>query len=189
MAAMKRISLLCVVLLWSMVEAPTVHACSCNMADAATEFERAAAVFEGRVLDVQTDESSRTATFRVTQTWKGADAEEVVVSTHVEGSMCGVAFEEGTVWLIYGEGSGDHFYTDMCHRTRLMDEEARDETRAFGAGVTPVDPLAEQPVDEDDSEPPARGGCASCASTDATSNTLWGLLVFAVVMGRSRLRR
>ena len=175
------------------VQVSSARACSCNMPDANTARERSAAVFEGRVVSVQTEGDSLTATLRVTQAWKGVDTEEVVVTTIAHESMCGVPFSEGTVWLVYGDGSGERFETGLCNRTRLR-SDAEEDVQAFGAGVTPVDPSGPSPLDEEEEEEPveapgSRGGCASCATSEPTTDGAWMLIVLVVLRKRAAVLR
>lgn len=187
-----RLTILVAIILGTLIDVSSARACSCNMPDAATARERSAAVFEGRVVSAQSEGDTLTATFRVTQAWKGIDTEEVVVTTIAHESMCGLPFTEGSVWLVYANGSDGAFETGLCHRTRLR-AEAEEDVQAFGAGVTPVDPSGPSPLDEEEEEEPveapgSRGGCASCA-TSAPTEGAWMLILLVVLRKRAAVLR
>lgn len=170
------------------------EACSCVATTAEEAFEGHDAVFEGRVLEVRRSDDPAGATvavLEVVQHWKGIESERVEVSTPAQGSMCGVAFEVDTSWMIYAARAGDALTTGLCSRTRPMAEA--DEDRAFlGAGVVPVEVTEEDEVEPPaEDEPPARGGCGSCAAAPSRSVAGPGLLFAALglwITRRSRSR-
>ncbi len=157
-------------------------ACSCAQRSPEEAARQAAAVFEGRVVAIDRVADTLVARLRVTRAWKGVRAEEVTVRTPTEPSLCGVALRPESYWLIYAEGDEGTLRTDLCQRTRPADDAAEDFAW-LGAGVTPVDPLGDAPVDEEHepNAPPARGGCASCNTTGGGPLAsgawllLWGL--------------
>lgn len=167
------------------------HACSCMEMDVPTAFARADAVFEGRVASIERTSDGVGAvrvTFDVVQQWKGIDHEHVVVETAADSAACGVAFEEGTSWLVYAQDVEGVLHTGLCSRTKRI-EEADEDRAELGAAVVPVD------VGESDEaeaaahqEPPARGGCASC-SVIARSSSRGAELGVALVLLALALRR
>jgi len=167
-------------------------ACSCVALTAEEAFEGHDAVFEGRVLEVRRSDDPTGATvavLEVVQHWKGIESERVEVSTAAQDSMCGIAFEVDTSWLIYAERAGDALTTGLCARTRRM--SAADEDRAFlGAGVVPVEVTEEDEVEPPAAdEPPARGGCGSCAAAPSRSVAGPGLLLAALGLWITRRSR
>lgn len=169
-------------------------ACSCVEITAADAFAAHAAVFEGRVLEVRRPEDpsgALVAVIEVVQQWKGVSSERVEVSTPAATSLCGIPFEPQTSWLIYADGEGAALTTDLCQRTRRI-EDAAEDLAEHGAGVVPVE------VGEDDEveapapdEPPARGGCGSCAGAPGGSGAAaWiGAAALLLVTRRSRTAR
>ena len=152
--------------------------------DVGTAFERADAVFEGRVLDVQAgaDPSTPThVTLEVVQQWKGVDRERVELETPASSASCGVAFEVGTSWLVYAERVDGALHAGLCSRTKRI-EEAQEDLAELGAGVVPVDVGDTDGVEARQTEPPARGGCASCSVTSKTAGLPTGGLVMAALM-------
>ncbi|MCC6873948.1 MAG: hypothetical protein IT378_06500 [Sandaracinaceae bacterium] len=178
--------LLCTVLLgWA--PAPAV-ACTCADRTVEQTFAAADAVFEGRVISVEASASGLRATLAVVQTWKGADHERVRVLTPAGEALCGVSFAPQTSWLVYAnELPGGELETGICLRTRPIEEAAID-VAVFGAGVVPVDVGPEDEVEPRPTEPPARGGCASCSAAGRRSRGGWpGALVLAgLALGRRR---
>ncbi len=190
----KAVTGLCVVLA-SMLGAERASACSCMEMDVATAVERADAVFEGRVVEVvRGADPSLPVRVRleVVQQWKGVDDEHVTVETAADSAACGVAFEEDTSWLVYATRADGVLRTGLCSRTKRI-EDADEDRAELGAGVVPVDVSESDGVEEPAHEPPARGGCASCAVTTRSRpgplRTLAiGLAVAALVLRRRRAR-
>ena len=164
------------------------HACSCATLSPAEAAGRAVAVLEGRVSNVERQGDTLTVRLRVTRAWKGVTTEEVTVRTPVAQAQCGVPFEPNTYWLVYAEDQEGSLRTSRCERTRRADD-AQADFAALGAGVTPVDPLGDAPITEEDppTSPPARGGCASCSTAD--SDAFWTLALLLVWAGRTSGRR
>lgn len=167
------------------------QACSCM----ATTFEQArsesAAIFEGRVVGVDVEDSALVVHFRVTQAWRGVEHEIVDVRTARDSAACGYAFETNAVYLVYAQAREDGLRTGICSRTSLMDgETAQSDRQALGSGTIPVDVEDAQPSTP--REQPARGGCASCATQRAplTPTQTWlalgGLGLVATRLSRRR---
>jgi hypothetical protein len=183
---------------------PAACACSCEPTDLAARSDAAAAVFEGRVRAVAREGSAEVGpsrlrvTLEVVQTWKGADAEEIVVTTMTDSAACGVPFEPGRSYLVFAASDGANaLSTGLCGGTKPR-EEADEDVAALGAGVTPVE-VQDAPA-RARTTPPGAGGCASChigaASGRARTTTGLGALMTVGVLGafaaarrRSRSRR
>lgn len=172
-----------------LLAAERAHACSCMAIDPATAFRQADAVLEGRVSQVEpVGQRALRVTLEVVQSWKGVDAEEVVVETASNSAACGVSFAVATSWLVYATRDGDVLRAGLCSRTARI-EDAQDDLAALGAGVVPVDVGPDDEVEADaPDEPPARGGCASCS---VSSRRLDGpaLGASALVLVLAALRR
>lgn len=151
----------------TLLAAPSAaRACSCEASDVAAHSDAATAVFEGRVRaisrsgDPEVGPTRLTVTFEVVQTWKGADAEVLVVTTMSDSAACGVPFEEGRSYLVFAaSGAEGVLVAGLCGGTTLR-EQADADVAALGAGVTPVNvqdaPARVRPT------APGVGGCASC---------------------------
>lgn len=207
---------LLVVALLALAPASIALACSCMRSTPAEALDRSTAVFEGRVLEVMPFEERRDVTleggclddacreslsettesvevtgfavrFSVTRRWKGVDTEEVVVRTARDSAACGFAFEVGQDYVVYAsaEDEAGTLSTGLCDRTARV-ADATEDLEALGTGEVPVD-VEEEPTTTPD-EPPARGGCASCAAsgTSAPLATLFPVVVALVTLRRRR---
>jgi MYXO-CTERM domain-containing protein len=141
----------------------------------------ALAVFEGRVEKLSAREDGRiSATLGVVRAWKGVDRERLALATPA-ASDCGVRFERGQSYLLFAvaEKHGDGLATTRCTGTKPM-SDAGDDLDLLGMGATPFEPreLAAEPASP---QPPARGGCASCAAGGGDGRTAlpWALLAAA----------
>jgi hypothetical protein len=177
------------------------HACSCMQTTLADAYAAAVAVFEGHVLEVQSVEPSadrpaqRSVRMQVVRSWKGAEGEEVVISTPADSAMCGYAFSADQSYLVFADAQGGGLQVSLCSRTQSI-AEAGEDLKAIGMGSTPVDPkkqdtpkAAAEPTAPD--EPPARGGCAGCALGAGHGGALGAaplLALLALLRARSRRR-
>lgn len=192
--------------------ASTALACRCVRSAPADALARAAAVFEGRVLEVtpvrdgapvelgepcvsgNCDERSSEPTpesvmttvevrFSITRQWKGVTSEEIRVRTARDSAACGFPFEVGEDYLVYASAEqGGALSTGLCDRTARVADASEDLTALDSPGDVPVDVQDEEPTRPD--EPPARGGCASCAASGQGAPL--GLLVLAPLALRRR---
>jgi hypothetical protein len=158
-------------------------------------------VFEGRVRAIAREGSAEVGparlavTLEVVQTWKGADAEEVVVMTMTDSAACGVPFEQGRSYLVFAASDASGALSaGLCGGTKPR-EESDEDVAALGAGVTPVD-VQDAPARARTTSPGA-GGCASChvgaafAYADTTSGASSSLalgLIAALAAARRRTR-
>jgi hypothetical protein len=180
----------CVALALWIGHAERARACSCMEMDVPTAVERADAVFEGRVVEIVRGDPSQPVrvTLEVVQQWKGVDHERVVVETAADSAACGVAFEEGTSWLVYAQRAGDVLRADLCSRTKRI-EDAGEDRAQLGAGVVPVDVGEDDGVEAPAHEPPARGGCASCSIVTRSPLPISGMLAMIAIDGLALRRR
>jgi hypothetical protein len=130
----------------------TCFACSCLAPPPPTEAAAdAAAVFQGEVVRVEqgrgtTGAEHRRVTLRVSKVWKGTVAADTLVYTANDSAACGIAFQQGTEYIIYARMSdGANFSgtpanslaTGLCDRTRPV-AEAADDLAALGPGQPPT---------------------------------------------------
>lgn len=122
------------------------YACSCVEGMPPRQaLDRAAAVFAGTVLDVDTfalpllDNSFRPVrvTFEVNQVWKGEVAERAVIRTAQDSAACGYNFAAGTAYLVYAYQSEDGLATGLCERTIEL-TNAGEDLAVLGIGEAPL---------------------------------------------------
>jgi hypothetical protein len=133
----------------------TCFACSCIAPPPPTEAAAdAVAVFQGEVIRVEqvrgaTGAEHRRVTLRVSKVWKGTITAETIVYTGSGDANCGIAFQQGTEYVIYANASnGTDFWgtpanslvTGLCDRTRPV-AEAADDLAALGPGQPPTPSL------------------------------------------------
>ena len=173
------------------------RACSCMQQTQRDAYEQAVAVFEGHVLEVKASESDPatgnvTVRMKVVQSWKGAESEEVVLGTAANSAMCGYAFAPGQSYLVYASAHEGKLEVSLCSRTQPS-AQAVEDMGALGLGSTPVDPSADPhtpPAPAATNEPPARGGCASCAlAGTGTRPAGIALLLALAALARITFRR
>jgi hypothetical protein len=196
--------------------APRARACKCAEPPPATEAaSSAAAVFEGRVTEIQpVGSDDLVVTLDVVRAWKGAKSlEHVQVRTRKESASCGFPFEKDESYLVYADAVPKE--TDLpqlsvlhCGRTRVINDADADIAE-LGMGATPVNagpselatkpaaPPSQKPVAEGvlgtQQSKPAAGGCASCgivgAPHGARGATLGWLVALALGSCVARVRR
>jgi len=114
----------------------TAFACSCVPPPPPVEaLEQSDAVFSGKVLKVERDESGfgKIVTLRMLRSWKGIQARTVRISTADNSAACGYGFEVGRKYLVYAHGE-EELHTNICTRTRRL-ENAGDDLDALGPGT------------------------------------------------------
>jgi hypothetical protein len=199
-----------------LMAAPRARACKCAEPPPAIEAaSNAAAVFEGRVTEVQPVGSADfVVSLEVVRAWKGAKSlEHVQVRTRNDTAACGFPFEKDESYLVYAEAVPKE--RDLpalsvlhCGRTRVITEADADIAQ-LGMGATPVNagpselatkpaaPPPPKPVAEgvlgNQQNKPAAGGCASCGIVGAPHGAGgatfgWAVWVVTLVIG-SRVRR
>jgi hypothetical protein len=163
------------------------RACSCLAQSPAEAFEQAVSVFEGHVLEIKpvpaTPETSGqtlpqlAVRLSVVRSWKGMEQEQIVLTTGTDSAACGFAFAVDQDYLVYASSGPSGLTASLCSRTALI-ADATEDIGVLGMGATPVDPhlpKAEQDaLAKPKSEPPASGGCASCAVLSAANSARGG---------------
>ena len=102
-------------------------------ADRKLAYDRATAVFEGKVVALD----SYTVTFSLQKRWKGSAQKEIVLSTGaVPGydatplpEECTYRFQLGEEYLVYAYGSADKLKASMC--STLMIKNAAEEEKGL----------------------------------------------------------
>jgi hypothetical protein len=149
------------------------HACSCMMQAQPDAYEQSVAVFEGHVLEVKAPPSpdapgQTSVRMQVVRAWKGIESEEVTITTAANSAACGYAFAVDESYLVYADALDGELQVSLCSRTQPI-AAAGEDLKALGLGATPVNPKAQAPEvvaqEPRPTEPPARGGCAGCATT------------------------
>jgi hypothetical protein len=131
--------LLCASVAFSETSSP----CGASMTPAEA-YQKATAVFAGRVLDVQVRETRlksgtviphHEVRLKVEKSWKLVDREEIVVITRaVYPNTCG-SFNVGESYLVYADRMGDTFYVPSASRTNLLASVVEDLDYLGGARV------------------------------------------------------
>ena len=118
------------------VAIPRAQACSCaSPPPPAAARDAAAAVFEGFVLGSVLDgqPASRMVHFQVMRSWKGVEADTVVVvHTAGNGAACGVDAPDGELMLVYATDSSSGLRMALCSRT-APSALAQEDFTALGA--------------------------------------------------------
>jgi len=175
------------------------RACSCATQTREQAFESAAAVFEGRVIEITRSKARPDGgpprvrvTLLVVRAWKGVQTERMTVLTAGDEAACGFGFREGESYLVYAQKGGSLPGVSLCSRTRPM-AEAGEDIDAMGIGEVPVQPSAsreEKRAFSPDAVPePRPAGCASCAVASSRSGTAAWTMGFVVAFGLAMRRR
>jgi len=96
--------------------------------------QRSAAVFSGEVLAVKSGPYFLQARFRVERSWKGVEAEEVLVST--DGSAESPHYRVGEQYLVFAGRTNNGLFTGSCSRTKRL-ELAETDLQQLGEGKAP----------------------------------------------------
>ncbi|MFI5306821.1 MAG: hypothetical protein ACHQ53_05690 [Polyangiales bacterium] len=154
-------------MLAAIVPCSKAAACECPSLTPLEAYEQADAVFEGRVIEVAQARGDVEGVHRVrlsvVRAWKGVRDETVEL---LAAPACGSELTANESYFVYASAQGGKLALGECSRTRPM-PQADEDLRALGMGVTTFDPKAGGHVPAASSakrEPPARGGCASCAA-------------------------
>lgn len=170
-------------------------ACSClPPGSPAQERDRAAAVFVGRVEQIDAPANPGGEPVQVTFTtlgvWKGDVGASTVVQTAFDSAACGVAFEQGQEYLVYAlQNDSGALETSLCSRTQST-ATATDALEALGpeqAAPTSAPPTSTPPASTPSATPqasalPSPSTLPDTAGEDLLSANL-GLLVAADAMG------
>jgi hypothetical protein len=93
-------------------------ACDCLTLDEAQSFERATAVFIGRVIEVHTEGSKTAFILKVERYFKGSGDREVKILSYM--SDCDAEFHPGAQYMVYAQKFDDGYSAGSCSRTRML---------------------------------------------------------------------
>jgi hypothetical protein len=142
------IFLICSFIYMTMAFIPTTaNACSCVPPPSVeTALSRADVVFSGKVISVEEQRSLRgyitkKILFEVSQTWKGVNESQIIITTGSGGGDCGGAFSEGEEYLVYSRESDMYgkkqLITTICDRTVAL-SSANEDLGVLGEGKPPI---------------------------------------------------
>ena len=123
------------------------RACSCaESPTAAEELEQSEAVFSGKVIEIKEKKAkgymTKSVLFDVTNTWKGLEQSQVIITTGLGGGDCGFRFFEGLEYLVYANESDMYgeksLTTIMCDRTNRL-SALQEDLEFLGAGEAPTE--------------------------------------------------
>ena len=121
-----------------------ISACSCaDLPSVEEEFERSKAVFSGKVVSVTEKRNlSKSVLFEVTNTWKGVEQSQIIITTGQGGGDCGIAFKEGQEYLVYATESTMYgkksLVSIICDRTNLLNS-LKEDLKILGEGQPPIE--------------------------------------------------
>ena len=123
-------------------------ACSCaELPSVEEEFERSKAVFSGKVIDIKDKRSlkgyrSKSVLFEVTNTWKGVEQSQIIITTGQGGGDCGYNFIKGEEYLVYAGESimygTNSLVSTMCDRTDVL-SSSQEDLEVLGEGKPPIE--------------------------------------------------
>lgn len=134
----------------------TTYACSCVGPNTVEEeFERSAAVFSGKVVDIEDKKSMFNLSsaaliavkFEVEESWKGLNQKQMTVYTAISTDSCGYDFNLNTAYLVYAYESDGAYNVGLCSRTTplLTAEKDISELRKV---VKPIEQVSHDIGDE-----------------------------------------
>ncbi|OVE79984.1 hypothetical protein BVY02_01690, partial [bacterium J17] len=111
----------------------TAIACSCGeKQDIRTALGNSTMVFVGRVEELRENplkpglKEIKLAVLRKFKGFEEVQTRFVYVYTPNESALCGFNFSGGMDYLVFASGTPAHFKTNICSRTRLLDDAQRD---------------------------------------------------------------
>ncbi|MFJ7736705.1 hypothetical protein ACIQ2D_10210 [Lysinibacillus sp. NPDC097287] len=126
----------------------TTSACSCAyLPSVEDEIERSKAIFSGKVVDVKERLSLKGSTtksvlFEVTNTWKGVEQSQIIITTGQGGGDCGYNFIKGKEYLVYADESNMYgaksLVTVTCDRTNML-SSLQEDLEVLGEGQPPIE--------------------------------------------------
>jgi hypothetical protein len=125
-------AMLIVTLVFPLVGAERVYACSCaTYPELAIELDERSVVFAGDVSSIDTvsrgDGLVSSAdpvfvTFEVSKVWKGSLEKETVVRTVRDEASCGYTFALGNSYLVFADEDGGVIRTGLCSGTQPLND-------------------------------------------------------------------
>jgi len=85
------------------------------------QFNQYDLIASGKILSVDFGEFTQKIEVGINSVFKGRIKKmTIVLSTSSQSGMCGIFPKVGEKWLIYANGNGYEFSTDLCTRTKNM---------------------------------------------------------------------
>ena len=121
-------------------------ACSCaERPSAESELKSSKAVFSGKVLNIKERKVNgyltKSVLFEVTNTWKGVEESQVIITTGQGGGDCGFRFIEGQEYLVYANESDMYgaksLVTIICDRTDTL-SRLQEDLEVLGGSKPPA---------------------------------------------------
>jgi hypothetical protein len=123
-------------------------ACSCaELPSVEEQLERSKAVFSGKVIDIEDSRglngsTTKSVLFEVTNTWKGVEQSQIIITTGQDDGDCGYNFKKGEEYLVYANESTmygkNSLVTTICDRTRMLSSSEGD-LEILGEGQPPIE--------------------------------------------------
>lgn len=110
-------------------------ACSCKEpGPVADELKRSDAVFDGKVLKIETVDGTQVVIFEVQAAWKGAEAKQYALSVSPNKFQCDYTFKKGKRYLVYAnkrDPKESEVSVSICSRTKPF-EKAQTDLKDLG---------------------------------------------------------
>ena len=124
------------------------NACSiAELPSVEEQFKLSKAVFSGEVVDIKEKKSlkgytSKSVLFEVTNTWKGVEQSQIIITTGQGGGDCGYNFIKGNEYLVYANEStmygAKSLVSTMGNRTDVL-SSAQKDLEVLGEGQPPIE--------------------------------------------------
>lgn len=124
-------------------------ACSCRPPAPITqeEFFEADMVFVGKIISMEEDAASsrKTATFKIINHIKvPGGIDEITIVTPYSSASCGLTFEEGATWYIWGTNEGDYYSSNICTRSIRLNDQGTSTTPRFNEDMEAIERFKSQ---------------------------------------------
>ncbi|MBP2241515.1 hypothetical protein J2Z40_002078 [Cytobacillus eiseniae] len=123
-------------------------ACSCaELPSVEEELERSKAVFSGKVVSVREKgygkgHAPKSVLFEVSNTWKGVQQSQIIITTGLGGGDCGIDFKVGEEYLVYANESTMYGKSSLvsiiCDRTNKI-SLLQEDLAILGDGQPPME--------------------------------------------------
>jgi len=123
-------------------------ACSCAKLPTVEDgFQHSKAVFSGKVIDIKDKKTiqgymSKSVLFEVSNTWKGVEQSQIMITTGQGGGDCGFDFKEGKEYLVYANDStmygAESLVSIICDRTNELNS-SKEDLGILGQGKPPIE--------------------------------------------------
>ncbi|NQX61455.1 hypothetical protein HQN88_21540 [Paenibacillus qinlingensis] len=144
------ISVVCILIVTSLVLPGKSYACSCALqTDPIKAVEQSKAVFSGKVLAIEPKvldingilDHKIAVHFDVEKSWKGMNETQAIVLTNLGEPSCGYTFGQGESYLVFAydyDFKGNMLQTSSCSLTKKL-TNATSELSKMGQGVEPIE--------------------------------------------------